>query len=288
MWGMDLTHFKNSIIEDNTVNNNDKGIIIVSFNDSELRGNVVENSEQTGIGIHAAYNNILTNNIVNNNGNGISIEIFYNNIMESNTANNNYMGINVHDAYNNTLINNRLNNNRRAGIYLSDNLEGNEFVLNNFCFSEFLDIYCGRNLNDLNNFFEGNRYESLDCDMEIEEGLSCNFFDLAIEEVIIEPPLTRNNARVGMMILIRNEGQEASPGDVSIRIRYGDGEMAISTIGSIQPGESLSKSLLRHTYPVGEEHIGFIYDVGIDYNNEVEDDNMDNNVYEGVVRIEGV
>ncbi|HJH27618.1 MAG TPA: hypothetical protein C5S37_12850 [Methanophagales archaeon] len=130
--GIKVTSDGNTLIN-NTVSNNDNGIVLWESSDNTLTNNIVSNN-YVGIELIPEYfptlgspiaysngftNNTLTNNTLTNNENGIIIGPFYSgNMLTDNTATNNKYGISLESSPNNILINNTVSKNE-YGIFLS-------------------------------------------------------------------------------------------------------------------------------------------------------------------------
>jgi len=154
------TNIRNSIIRNNTLNDNSqKGIHIISGSDNLIENNIINNNLMYGILSSQSSNNIIENNIlIDNWDRGISIESAFdqtpggnNQILSNiirlsdlnvyigtsnNIINNNlmgeslwYHGLYLSEADNNTIINNTITNNYQYGIRIRD--ANNNTLINN-------------------------------------------------------------------------------------------------------------------------------------------------------------
>lgn len=95
-YGIDLENSYNTILANNTVNNNNR----------------------SGIQIYNCFNNMLTGNTVNNSNEAILLSNCFNSTLTKNTADHGSRGIYLMFSSYNTLINNTANSNMREGIGL--------------------------------------------------------------------------------------------------------------------------------------------------------------------------
>ncbi|RLJ00558.1 MAG: hypothetical protein DRP06_01925 [Candidatus Aenigmatarchaeota archaeon] len=129
--GIRLYNSSDNNLTNNTVNDNNYGIsILSSSNNNQITNNTANNNSNHGIYLYSSSNNTLTNNTINNNSeNGIRLYNSSNNNLTNNLANDNNMGIYLYLSSNNQLINNTANNDIN-GIYLY--YSSNNIVYNNF------------------------------------------------------------------------------------------------------------------------------------------------------------
>jgi len=126
----------NSLVENNTVNNNSGNGIRLrsSSNNNQLTNNIVNSNGNHGVLLSdSSNNNQLTNNIVNSNNNqGIFLSVSSNNQLTNNLANNNVgNGIRLQaSSNNNQLTNNIANSNNNLGISISSSSNNNQLTNN--------------------------------------------------------------------------------------------------------------------------------------------------------------
>ncbi len=127
----------NNVIEDNTCNNNDLGIVLETAGENIIAHNTAKNNDKNGIYLQDSNNNRITDNTASNNLNyhGISLDTSNNNEIRDNIANyNHYQGIRLRTSNENIIANNAAENNGDYGIALwtSDaNIVANNMAKNN-------------------------------------------------------------------------------------------------------------------------------------------------------------
>lgn len=125
-----------SNISENTIIDNEEGIILWGSDNINIYENVISNNNGKGIGSTGSDDGIICrNDIMNNKDEGIVLESGSNNVIYGNKIINNKDGISVRSSKNNNITLNIISNNR-YGIWLvlsSDNnvISGNDIIENN-------------------------------------------------------------------------------------------------------------------------------------------------------------
>ncbi len=130
-YGIYLSNVMNMTLNNNTLNNNVRGIYLSSSTNNTLTGNTLILNTQIGINLENSNNNTLYgNNVSYSDWNGIKLESSSNNTLLVNNVNNNaQFGIQVSSSSNNILVGNNASYNTNYGIYLwysnNNTLSGN-------------------------------------------------------------------------------------------------------------------------------------------------------------------
>ncbi|MBR9704633.1 hypothetical protein GOV12_04420, partial [Candidatus Pacearchaeota archaeon] len=121
-YGIELEGSNNSLIINNTLNNQYNGIILFSSFNNILTNITSNNNNYSGVYLYSGSNNNLTDIISNNNGYyGTILYASSDNILTDITSNNNLnSGIYLYYSSNNTLINITSSNNLIDGIFITD------------------------------------------------------------------------------------------------------------------------------------------------------------------------
>jgi len=140
-------------IESCTLNNSgedpDAGIVLVSVANGLLINNEVSNNDGGGIRVSGSSNNKISGNTANNNTYGIALSLSVNNEISRNIGENNWNGVILGHCNNNIISENNVNNNDNIGIGLSNsrnnNISGNVITNNEnggigFYFSDYNNI----------------------------------------------------------------------------------------------------------------------------------------------------
>jgi parallel beta-helix repeat protein len=129
-----------AIIENNSMTDNDYGIILYQSSNSTIVNNDVSLCD-AGISLYSSsYNSITGNNASSNSVNGISLSSSSNNnIITSNNVSSNYHGISLSSSSNNNITGNNASLNSYRGIYLSSSSKNN--ITGNNVSSNYHGIY---------------------------------------------------------------------------------------------------------------------------------------------------
>jgi parallel beta-helix repeat protein len=127
-----LVNCKDSLVEDQELNNANVGVDVVFSTNITIRNNNCSNNRYDGIRLHSSSNNTISSNNCSNNWYGIHLDDSSNNIISGNDCSNNWRdGIRLHGSSNNIISGNDCSNNRQVGIQLSRS-RSNIVSLNNF------------------------------------------------------------------------------------------------------------------------------------------------------------
>ncbi|WP_321431013.1 PGF-pre-PGF domain-containing protein [uncultured Methanolobus sp.] len=119
--GIYLGYSNNSIVTNNVVNNNSRGIVLDHSENNTLSSNIANNNSYYGIYLSSSSHNALDDNDIYNNYYGIRLSSSsdHNTLTDNTAMNNTRYGMYFGSSDNNTLTSNDANYNGRYGIYLS-------------------------------------------------------------------------------------------------------------------------------------------------------------------------
>ncbi|MGB9938623.1 NosD domain-containing protein [Methanosarcina sp.] len=116
-YGIYAVNSNNSYIENNTVQNNVRGISLLGSTNSTISKNIASDSTGSGLYLSLCNNSILLKNIVNNNAEGISLDSSEINVVSGNNISSNGNGIYMCPrSYGNRVYDNCFNNINNANI----------------------------------------------------------------------------------------------------------------------------------------------------------------------------
>jgi parallel beta-helix repeat protein len=171
--GISLTKVNNGYIYNNTVSNNQVGIILwdSSTNNVIINNTACYNIDAEGIGLHACDNNTIIGNVAYKNNAGILLwDSSINNVIINNSAySNNIEGIGLHAVDYNIIKGNHAYDNL-AGVLIWEFSNYNRILFNTLSFNT-LGIIIKSNSNRL---IGNSIYYSDEVDLEIEQGYSNN------------------------------------------------------------------------------------------------------------------
>jgi len=110
--GSTLFNSKNTLLENNTVTQNYRGIDLLDSSDNTVDDNDIFDNTETGILVENGSNNILSNNSIDDNSEGVNLLNSMDSLLFNNTIEENSLGIGIfEDGEGNSIISNHIESN---------------------------------------------------------------------------------------------------------------------------------------------------------------------------------